>query len=86
MSDTKWFWSCKLKRPDTLMRHKKFETAAKQAGHYGFVYAEDGKTVKQIFQMSKYEINAVDVDMYPSKCVTLGFDMREVLRSFRIIE
>ena len=86
MPNTKWFWSCKLKRPDTLMRHKTFETAAKQAGHYGFVYAEDEKTVKQIFRMSKYEINSVDVDMHPSECVTLDFDIREILRSSKIIE
>jgi hypothetical protein len=80
------FWSCKLKRPDTLKRHKTFDTAAKRAGDHGFVYSEADKTVKQIFQMSNNTLQGVDVDKLASRCNTGGFDMRETLRSFNIIE
>lgn len=85
-SDIKWFWSCKLKRPDTLKRHKTFDTAAKRAGDHGFVYSEDDQTVKQIFQMSDNTFKGFDVDKLASRCNTGGFDMREALRSFKIIE
>lgn len=85
-NDIKWFWSCKLKRPDTLKRHKTFETAAKRVGCHGFVYSEADQTVKQVMLMSDNTLRGFDVDKSPSRCNTGGFDMREALRSFKIIE
>ena len=81
-----WFWSCKLKQPDTLKRHKTFEAAAKRVGCHGFVYSEADQTVKQVMLMSNGTLRGYDVDKSPTDCNTGGFDMREALRRAKIVE
>lgn len=83
---THWFWSCKLKRPETLKRHKTFDAAAKRVGDHGFVYSEADQTVKQVFHMTNHTFKGFDVDLSPADCNTGDFDMREVLRNYNIIK
>lgn len=84
--DTASFWSCKLKRPDTLKRHKTFEAAAKAAGDYGFVYSVNDNTVKQVFKRATGIIESYDTKEQSQYCDTQGFDMLAALRSFNIIK
>lgn len=82
----KFFWSCKLKQPETLKRHRTFETAAKRVGDHGFVYSEVDGTVKQVFLLSNGSFRGYDVDRQARLCNTGGFDMREVLRNTGTIQ
>lgn len=79
------FWSCKLKRPDTLKRHRTFEVAAKRVGDYGLVYSESDGSVKQVFNMLNGEIKAYDTEQHKSRCHLYGFDMKAEMRAFNII-
>lgn len=86
MVNSNSFWSCRFKRPDTLKRHKSFEAAAKKAGNNGFVYSGNDKSVKQVFIRANGEVESYDTATQPQYCDTCGFDMREAMRSFNIIE
>jgi hypothetical protein len=80
-----WFWSCKLKRPETLKRHKTFDVAARRVGDHGFVFSEEDKSVKQVFMLSNNTLRGVDVDKQMDRCNTGGFDMRKALKDAGVI-
>jgi hypothetical protein len=80
------FWSCKIKRPDGLKRHRTFEVAAKRVGERGFVYSELDGTVQQVFKMIDGSLTGYDVDKQPEYCNTEGFDMRKALSEFGIVK
>ncbi len=78
-NSTNWFWSCKLKKPETLKRHKTFSVAMRKAGDNGFVFSDADQSVKQVFLMADGSLKGFDVDLQPQDCNTGGFDMREVV-------
>ncbi len=80
------FWSCRLKRPETLKAHRTFQVAAKRVGDHGFVYSEADDSVRQVFKMSDGTLRGYDVDKSPAKCNTGDFDMRSALKDAGIIK
>lgn len=78
------FWSCRLKRPDTLKRHRLESAAIKKAGDHGFIYDTDTKKVYQVFEMAGGELKKFDTEKQANECNTGGFDMIKAMKSFDI--
>ena len=78
------FWSCKLKRPDTLNSHLSLEAATKKAGDHGFVYCPESDRVYQAHRMAGGSLKLFDTVEQTADCNTGGFDMRAAMAAFGI--